>query len=342
MDLTEYLPQKADSTRGAFRNIALPVLSILETIATAKASKGRYVGTTAADLMKRLEDQDEYKSTQRAKALDRMLAAQDREATGKRADRALDLQEKAGKRLDLQAKMGRDDWEREDHKYETGLNRRMAAIERMTVGTPNEFDESSNTLTMGRKPLPGLSPLDKEAIRQDPYKWTDKQIVQQREFAPPRPTAPKPEKPPKPLSGDAAKLSGITDAIVTGAGELKQLVKKYGARGIVARYKAGDPGVANVINDLADGKGRLRSGGAVNVDEEARFKAPFTGASNMVYDNDAEMIKHIDRVLREAEVVKGKMADPNFVWTAPPESPVDSSGSGWMDVGDGVRVRRKR
>ncbi len=131
----------------------------------------------------------------------------------------------------------------------------------------------------------------------------------------------------KPLSGDAAKLSGYVGTLVTQGGVLKKMIQDKGIRWVTMEYKKGNPAVANVIEDAADAKGRLRSGGAVNTEEANRFKQPFTGLGNLVYgDNDAA-ISAIDQILAEAAKVQGGMGR-------------GASDTGYTDLGNGVRVRK--
>lgn len=111
----------------------------------------------------------------------------------------------------------------------------------------------------------------------------------------------------KPLSGDAAKLSGYVSTLETQGNRLKQLIKDNGIRKVVFEYKKGNPAFVNLIEDVADAKGRLRSGGAVNKEESDRFKQPFTGLGNLVYgDNDAAL-NAIDQALAEAATVQKGM-----------------------------------
>ena len=62
-----------------YRNVVLPMLGVLETIATAGASKGRVVGTSALQQQRRLDEMALQQQTERERAIDR--AAQ-RELTG--------------------------------------------------------------------------------------------------------------------------------------------------------------------------------------------------------------------------------------------------------------------
>lgn len=111
----------------------------------------------------------------------------------------------------------------------------------------------------------------------------------------------------KPLSGDAAKLSGYVSTLETQGQILKGLIQSHGIRWVTKEYKLGNPAVVNVIEDAADAKGRLRSGGAVNDQEAKRFKQPFTGIGNVLYGDNEAALAAIDQVLTEASQVKSGM-----------------------------------
>lgn len=125
----------------------------------------------------------------------------------------------------------------------------------------------------------------------------------------------------KPLSGDAAKLKGIVTSALTRAAELRAKVKQYGARGVVERFTTGsDPDLVNIIQDMGDLKGRLRSGGAVNPDENTRFISPFSAKSKFVFADDAAMLRAIDRMEQEARTVSDGMSRPGDAPAAAPAS----------------------
>jgi hypothetical protein len=121
----------------------------------------------------------------------------------------------------------------------------------------------------------------------------------------------------KPLSGDAAKLSGYVSTLQAQATTLRKLIETDGIRKVVYEYKKGNPRYVNVIEDVADAKGRLRSGGAVNDQEANRFKQPFSGIGNLFFGDDKAALAAVDRALAEAAKVQEGMggrpapANPN-------------------------------
>lgn len=142
--------------------------------------------------------------------------------------------------------------------------------------------------------------------------------------------------PEKPLSGDAAKLSGVVSTLRSQAAKLRKIVEEQGIRTVVAKYKAGDPNVVNIVDDVADAKGRLRSGGAVNKDEEERFKKPFAGVGNLIFNDNEAALAAIDAALNEATTVEKGMT----------KGTAGQSGSGDVPVGtvktnkQGMKVRK--
>lgn len=144
-------------------NTVLPILAALETIATAKATRGQNVGTSTLGLIK-----DAH--SRRAGALERAQKA-DSDAFTK------NLQIGEASRASKRFAMDEAKDKRESNLIDMGIqdkgeieNRRLAAIDRM-LGIPNEYDEATNTVTMGTKGLPGLSPLDREKIQISPEKF---------------------------------------------------------------------------------------------------------------------------------------------------------------------------
>jgi len=63
---------------NTFRNVVLPLASVLETIATSQASKGRNVGTSAIQAIKGLDEQKRLDEEQRQKAIERAAQGEDR------------------------------------------------------------------------------------------------------------------------------------------------------------------------------------------------------------------------------------------------------------------------
>lgn len=142
----------------------------------------------------------------------------------------------------------------------------------------------------------------------------------------------------KPLSGDAAKLTGYVSTALTQGQNLKKLIEDKGIRWVTAQYKAGNPAVANIIDDVADSKGRLRSGGAVNVDEANSFKKPFTGIGNIFYNDDSAAIAAIDQVLTEANTVQNGMKG---LKQPPPSASADTTKSDANSIIEELKKRAR-
>lgn len=364
-------------------NTVLPILAALETIATAKATRGQNVGTSTLGLIK-----DTY--SRRQDALDRATKA---DSTKFANDLNLTEAANAKTRLGLESAQGAREasrYDREIQDQEEKDNLRKATIDRL-LGMPNTVDEATNTVTRSGMPgAQGLTMEDKAAIQADPITWLNNKLkpatmtylptVGGYVAAPTRapsggggPVAaplktdtgdavipiPKPSEKSlaqieaeaaaraagaasaageKPLSGDAAKLSGFVSTLKTQGEALKKMVQDQGIRKVVYEYKKGNPAYVNVIEDMADAKGRLRSGGAINVDEANSFKKPFTGMGNLIYgDNDAA-ITAIDKVLQEADNVQASMSrgskdkpKPSSANTPAPEQ----AGTVWRKGPDG-------
>lgn len=80
-----YAPPEQSTGKKLTRNVVLPVLAVLETILTAKASKGNFVGRTGIDMLNRFDDQDKSQEESRLKAVDRMLSSRRADAQDSRA-----------------------------------------------------------------------------------------------------------------------------------------------------------------------------------------------------------------------------------------------------------------
>jgi len=111
----------------------------------------------------------------------------------------------------------------------------------------------------------------------------------------------------KPLSGDSAKLYGYTSTGLRMADQVESLVNKMGAREFILRYKAGDPTVSTVVQDLADTVGRIRSGGAVNNEEATRFIERFVSNLNLLWDNTGSIKNMISSTRQEFLDTQSKM-----------------------------------
>lgn len=123
----------------------------------------------------------------------------------------------------------------------------------------------------------------------------------------------------KPLSGDAAKVLAIAETIQPEINTLKQrFARDYKAtlRGIVFGT---DRELVKLVDQIADKIGRLRSGGAVNKDEEARFKRQIASLLDIPFGTADGAIKALDGLLNEARSVANDIS-PSTTSVAPPKA----------------------
>lgn len=116
----------------------------------------------------------------------------------------------------------------------------------------------------------------------------------------------------KPLSGDAAKIFSITQTLVP---EVEQLKKRFTedytgtVRKILSKT---DPELNRLVDNVADKVGRIRSGGAVNTDEEKRFRAQIARTSDLFFGNVDATTNALDSIIAEANtIVSGVTAGTN-------------------------------
>lgn len=107
----------------------------------------------------------------------------------------------------------------------------------------------------------------------------------------------------KPLSADAAKVVGIANTLIPELETLKQKFKDD-YRGTILKIKLGtDPELVKLVSNAADKVGRLRSGGAVNPDEEKRFRNQILSTSDYFFGSADKTGRSIDGVITEAQTV---------------------------------------
>lgn len=151
-------------------NTVLPILAALETIATAKATRGQNVGTSTLGLIK-----DTY--SRRQDALDRATKA---DSTKFANDLNLGEAANAKTRLGLETAQGAREasrYDREIQDQEEKDNLRKATIDRL-LGMPNTVDEATNTVTRSGMPgAQGLTMEDKAAIQADPITWLKNKLT---------------------------------------------------------------------------------------------------------------------------------------------------------------------
>lgn len=109
----------------------------------------------------------------------------------------------------------------------------------------------------------------------------------------------------KPMSGDQAKVYAIATTITPEIQKLKDAFKDdYSYRWALAGIRAGtNRELVKLIDQVADKVGRLRSGGAINTDEEARFKRQIVSGKDLFFANAQEARNALDGILAEANSV---------------------------------------
>lgn len=105
------------------------------------------------------------------------------------------------------------------------------------------------------------------------------------------------------LSGSDAKILAIADTLPGEIGKIKKAFDEN-YRGAVGGYVTGvNRDLVKVIDQVADKVGRLRSGGAINKDEEARFLSQIASAKDYVFGNKAGASEALDSLIDEANRV---------------------------------------
>jgi len=111
----------------------------------------------------------------------------------------------------------------------------------------------------------------------------------------------------KPLSAEASKVSSIAESMIPEIQQLRQAFEKDydgSVRGIVLRY---DRNLRRLAENVADKLGRLRSGGAINKEEEARFMGQIANSMDLVNGNKQSALAALGRLEDEAKQVLGKI-----------------------------------
>lgn len=108
---------------------------------------------------------------------------------------------------------------------------------------------------------------------------------------------------PKPLSGEASKTFAIAQTLVPEINKLKEAFRGN-FKGSIAGYVSGtDRVLVKLIDNVADKVGRLRSGGAINKDEEERFKRQIASYADLFFANENDVMDALDGILAEANLV---------------------------------------
>ena len=110
----------------------------------------------------------------------------------------------------------------------------------------------------------------------------------------------------KPLSGDAAKVNSITKTGLSNLNELRGIITKEVKKSTDATKFLTNRDLVDLIDTLADKVGRIRSGGAINKDEEARFKRSFFNPTDFIFSSNIQqtLLNKINRVEEEFKSVQ--------------------------------------
>lgn len=107
----------------------------------------------------------------------------------------------------------------------------------------------------------------------------------------------------KALGGDVAKVYSIATTIVPEIEELKSAFRTDYKGSLTGILSNTDPRLSKLVDNVADKIGRLRSGGAVNTDEAARFKRQIASIFDVAFGNPEDAISALDGLLEEANTV---------------------------------------
>lgn len=107
-------------------------------------------------------------------------------------------------------------------------------------------------------------------------------------------------------SGEAAKLQGIVTTLPTEIASLKGIMQNATRTQMLAILSGVDTTTSRLIDQVADKVGRLRSGGAINKEEEARFRGQIIRKADLLTGDTSSAISALDGLALEAsQVAKG-------------------------------------
>ena len=129
----------------------------------------------------------------------------------------------------------------------------------------------------------------------------------------------------KPMSAEASKVSSIAETLVPEARQLQEAIRTGGREAILGILTGTDTNLARLADNVADKVGRLRSGGAVNPSEEERFKGQLARWGDIRTGDTKAAIDAIDRLIGEAETVRGGMQRGQQGTAAPPAKPPEAT-----------------
>lgn len=107
----------------------------------------------------------------------------------------------------------------------------------------------------------------------------------------------------KPLSGDASKVLSIATTVQPEIEKLKQVFSQNYKKSVKGIVLGTDRELVKLVDNVADKVGRLRSGGAINKDEETRFKRQIASLMDIPFGTSEGAITALDGILTEAQQV---------------------------------------
>lgn len=134
----------------------------------------------------------------------------------------------------------------------------------------------------------------------------------------------------KPLSGEASKVLAIARTVQPEIERLKQAFEENYRGALLGMATGTNRELVKLRDNIADKLGRLRSGGAINKDEEARFIRQLGGIGDAAFGNVDEARQALDGILAEARSVENSIigADADTTKTM-------SDGTTWRRVDGG-------
>lgn len=161
------------------------------------------------------------------------------------------------------------------------------------TGTYNDFQQQNSSNSQTGDKL--LTPTEAASLGV-PYGTTQSQAYGQN---------------PSKLSGDAAKVQAIASTMIPEINALKQRFTQNYKGALTGLLTGTDRELVKLVDQIADKVGRLRSGGAVNADEEMRFKRQIASLMDLPFGNSQQAITALDGLINEAQQVSSSI-DPYY------------------------------
>ena len=121
----------------------------------------------------------------------------------------------------------------------------------------------------------------------------------------------------KGMSQESAKVYAIAETMVPELEQLRDAIQKDPKLAIGGILSGMDPALVRLAENAADKVGRLRSGGAVNPAEEARFMGQIARKMDVFTGDPGPAIAAINGLIKEAQTVKSKMGASGTSAAAP-------------------------